>query len=205
VVFSTPAGSVSLSSFSPAGGSGQQQQSSGGGFQQQSSSASAQHQAAAMAPMQPMQPMAPMPAMQQQSWWPAELGVPASSGAQNDLRYAVFPATGRLAVERNGRCRVFDVGDRIISGISLQSTGGDLILSTPDGDRPLSHFPEISQTPHERQAESASAAAEAPSIATTCSADDPYAALERLGALKAKGILTEEEFSSKKAELLARL
>ena len=25
-------------------------------------------------------------------WWPAELGTPASVGAQNDMRYAFFPA-----------------------------------------------------------------------------------------------------------------
>jgi hypothetical protein len=34
---------------------------------------------------------------------------------------------------------------------------------------------------------------------------DIFAAIERLGDLKAKGILTDEEFTAKKAELLARL
>jgi hypothetical protein len=35
--------------------------------------------------------------------------------------------------------------------------------------------------------------------------DDIFAKIERLAALHAKGILTDEEFSTKKAELLARL
>jgi Short C-terminal domain len=35
--------------------------------------------------------------------------------------------------------------------------------------------------------------------------DEVMATLEKLGDLKAKGILTEEEFSAKKAELLKKL
>ncbi|MCT0225485.1 SHOCT domain-containing protein [Synechococcus sp. CS-1328] len=168
-----------------------------------------------MSSMQPMSPMQPMSAMQQQpSWWPAELGVPASSGAQNELRYAIFPAAGRLAVEHSGHCRVFDVSGQAIRGVSLQSGTGDLILSTAEGDRPLSQFPEISpatEVAPERPAQITATTATAttsnatPVTTPTGGTDDPYAALERLGELKAKGILTEEEFSSKKAELLARL
>ena len=32
------------------------------------------------------------------AWWPAELGIPAASGAQNAMRYAYFPAQRRLAI-----------------------------------------------------------------------------------------------------------
>src|SRR5688572_8083196 len=46
------------------------------------------------------------------------------------------------------------------------------------------------------------AAAAAP---TTVKAEDVMATLEKLGELKAKGILTQEEFDSKKAELLKKL
>jgi len=237
VVFSTPSGHVSLSSFSPSGGFGQQQQSGGGtqqqssgggsqqqssagGLHQQSSSSFASRQAAAMAPMTMapmsmapmagMQPMAAMPAMQQQSWWPAELGEPASCGAQNDLRYATFPARGRLAVEHSGHCRVFDVGSETISGLSLNSASGELMLSTPEGERPLAQFPEVGvaaqPAPEPPPASEPTAASATPAAAPAASgSDDPYAALERLGELKAKGILTEEEFSRKKAELLDRL
>ena len=50
----------------------------------------------------------------------------------------------------------------------------------------------------------ASAAAAAPTAAPM-TPDEVIATLEKLGALKAKGILTEEEFSAKKAELLKKL
>jgi len=36
-------------------------------------------------------------------------------------------------------------------------------------------------------------------------ADDPLALIERLAGLRQKGILTEDEFAAKKAELLSRL
>jgi hypothetical protein len=116
------------------------------------------------------------------------------------MRYAVFPAMGRLAVEQAGRCRVFDVGDQVICGVALQGGTGALMLATADGERPLAQFPEI--TPG---SEPASSHANPRSAASGGEGEDPYAALERLGELKAKGILTEEEFSRKKAELLARL
>jgi hypothetical protein len=32
-------------------------------------------------------------ASREANWWPADLGVPSSLGAQNDVRYAYFPAT----------------------------------------------------------------------------------------------------------------
>ena len=38
----------------------------------------------------------------QANWWPADLGLPSSLGAQNEVRYAYFPATRRLAIEING-------------------------------------------------------------------------------------------------------
>jgi len=49
------------------------------------------------------------------------------------------------------------------------------------------------------------AAQEAPAAAAAVKPDDVMATLEKLGELKAKGILTQEEFDSKKAELLKKL
>ncbi len=57
------------------------------------------------------------------NWWPADLGVPSSSGGQNDSRYAVFPATRRLAIQINGVTRVFDTGDHQIGGVQQQQGG----------------------------------------------------------------------------------
>ena len=42
-------------------------------------------------------------------------------------------------------------------------------------------------------------------MAAMPSSDDVIDKIERLAALRAKGILTEDEFAAKKAELLARL
>jgi membrane protease subunit (stomatin/prohibitin family) len=53
-------------------------------------------------------------------------------------------------------------------------------------------------------AQSAASAAAA-QAAATLKPDDVIATLEKLGELKAKGILTEEEFAAKKAELLKKL
>ena len=49
----------------------------------------------------------------------------------------------------------------------------------------------------------AAAAAEAPTVGVK--AEDVMATLEKLGELKSKGILTQEEFDGKKAELLKKL
>jgi hypothetical protein len=54
------------------------------------------------------------------SRWPAALGRPSSSGSQNDMHYAFFPSSKRLAVEESGRTSYFDTGDHRISGISQQ-------------------------------------------------------------------------------------
>jgi hypothetical protein len=36
---------------------------------------------------------------QRSDWWPMNLGTPSAVGAQNNLQYAVFPGTRRLAIE----------------------------------------------------------------------------------------------------------
>lgn len=227
VVFTTAGGSVGLSSFSPAAGSNQQQQSSGSGFQQQSSSgagaAAGMPPMVQMAPMTSMAAMAPMAPMEQQRrWWPEQLGMPAASGAQNGVHYAVFPEQRRLALLQGERCRLFALGDQRVLGLGAQGSGGALMLLTAEGEQPLASLEELDATaqPTSSQITDAAASPDAGTVGagtggagtggsgtggSGSSGDDPYEALERLGALKAKGILTEEEFSSKKAELLARL
>ena len=59
----------------------------------------------------------------QSGWWPEELGQPSSSGAQNGIRYAVFPGTARLAIETGGRVTVYDTGQHQIGGVSQQQGG----------------------------------------------------------------------------------
>jgi hypothetical protein len=55
-------------------------------------------------------------------WWPEHLGQPASTGAQNDTRYAFFPDKRRLAVERDGVVTLYDTGEHSVSGFSQQQS-----------------------------------------------------------------------------------
>ncbi|WP_256354452.1 MULTISPECIES: hypothetical protein [unclassified Variovorax] len=79
-----------------------------------------------MKPMKPMEAMKPM-APPDSSWWPKGLSDPSSSGQQDGMRYAFFPAQRRLAVERDGRLAQYETGDHRITGVS--QTGG----SAPGG------------------------------------------------------------------------
>lgn len=55
-------------------------------------------------------------------WWPESLGAPSSSGAQNQVRYAYFPVTSRLVIERSGNVTIYDTDNYEIHGVS-QSQG----------------------------------------------------------------------------------
>jgi hypothetical protein len=50
------------------------------------------------------------PQTRTEDWWPAGLGRPGAVGAQNDLRYAVFPETRRLVIDDQGTVSVYDTG-----------------------------------------------------------------------------------------------
>lgn len=165
------------------------------------------------------------------NWWPAELGAPSSVGAQNDIRYACFPATRRLAIQLGGgEVRVFDTQDHQISGFSQQQSGDASLTFTSQhgvvrvadlprvagagGPAPQAAAPLAAAAPPPLVAQPAAAVPAPPSAVAAAPAppaggitDDEviFARIERLAGLKQKGILTEEEFAAKKAELLARL
>ena len=143
------------------------------------------------------------------SWWPAELGSPNSTGAQNDLRYAWFQGTKRLAIQQGGRLRVYDTGNHLISGFGQQQ-GSDqsLTFSSQFGVVRVADLPEITTEAPARPAETASSEAAQPRAAAPTApgnSDDIFKTLERLAELHQKGIVTAEEFAAKKAELLSRL
>ena len=75
------------------------------------------------------------PDQSRDTWWPAELGSSASTGAQNGLRYACFPERRRLAVEREGRVTLYDTAEHRLTGFAQQQGGGGTPLSFtgPDG------------------------------------------------------------------------
>jgi hypothetical protein len=61
-------------------------------------------------------------------WWPAGLGSPGAVGAQNDLRYAVFPETRRLVIDDHGAITIYDTGSHQIFGVA-QAQSADRTLS----------------------------------------------------------------------------
>jgi len=146
----------------------------------------------------------------QSNWWPADLGVPSSLGAQNEVRYAYFPATRCLAIDINGKVTVYDTQDHQISGFSQQQPGsGSLSFSSQLGGVDVSRLPAVSGVSGTKTSPEPmrQAATEQPATTSRAAAahEDILAAIERLAELHARGVLTEAEFSAKKAELLDRL
>jgi hypothetical protein len=164
------------------------------------------------------------------AWWPSDLGQPSSSGGQNDARYAYFPNARRLAISRNGQVTIYDTLDHSIGGVQQQQGGssGSLSFSSqfgtftvdslpradgqgaPPAPPPMESFaqsnydPPPAYQPAYQPAPSQQTYA-APMSAQPQSHDEILSALERLASLHQKGVLTDAEFSAKKAELLSRL
>jgi hypothetical protein len=168
------------------------------------------------------------------NWWPADLGMPGSTGGQNNLRYAYFPAARRLAVDINGQVSVYDTGQHQIGGFSQQQSGDQSITFTSQfGLVRVADLPRINpvntgaapQQPYASQPDPLQAApwvqpAPAPMPpppppmassppnqfgAPQAQHDEIVALIEKLAELHKKSILTDSEFESKKAELLSRL
>lgn len=77
-------------------------------------------------------------------WWPAELGSPSTSGAQNATRYAVFPDKQRLVIDDHGSVSVYDTGDHQIFGVAqAQSASTSLTFTSQNGPVDLSQLPKI--------------------------------------------------------------
>jgi hypothetical protein len=144
--------------------------------------------------------------------WPAELGTPAASGAQNAMRYAYFPEKHRLAIAVHGHLRIYDTLDHQVSGVSQQQgTGSTLIFTSQHGVVEVNTLPVIASgrpgSPEDMSPVSTSPVSTPAPVpdAVATQTMDIFATLERLAELKQKGILSEEEFTAKKAELLRRI
>ncbi|MDP2417358.1 MAG: SHOCT domain-containing protein [Hydrogenophaga sp.] len=152
-------------------------------------------------------------------WWPADLRWPNSTGAQNNVRYAYFAQAQRLAIEVHGSVTVYDTLDHQIGGFSQQqSGGGSLSFSSQYGLMDVASLPVVSRdgmapmpapapmqpAPFQNNAPAPFAPYPTAAVAEAGS-PDIFAAIERLASLHAKGVLTDAEYGSKKAELLARL
>lgn len=127
---------ISSGSFQSQSQGGQRQGAYGGGQQQQQTGSG---------PVGRVSLFVPPPAGSSGQWWSADLGRPTSTGAQNDVRYAYFAQTRRLAIEVNGRVTVCDTLDHQISGFSQQqSSGGSLTFSSQHGLVEVASLPVLS-------------------------------------------------------------
>ena len=174
----------------------------------------------------PASPMSSTIGFTSANWWPADLGVPSATGAQNDARYAIFPSTRRLAIQINGVTKVFDTGEHHIGGVQQQQGGGygsvgftsqlgtfSVSSLSELGVREVADTPTAAPSPqYQGQYQSGPPTKSAPPVQAAerghGGSGDPatvVAAIESLAGLHARGILSDEEFAAKKAELLARL
>ncbi|WP_375465639.1 SHOCT domain-containing protein [uncultured Methylobacterium sp.] len=132
------------------------------------------------------------------AWWPAALGTPSSAGAQDGLRYAYFPELRRLAIESGTGLALYDTGEHRISGVS--QANGDLRFTGPGGSVALHALRRLdADGPAAPRGDGIAAAPPAPAQG------DIIAMIERLAELHRRGVLTEREFTDKKAELLSRI
>lgn len=146
------------------------------------------------------------------NWWPGDLGYPSSSGSQNSTRYAFFPQARRLAVQRDGQVTVFDTLDHQIGGVSQQQGGGSSLTFTSQyGTLSTLSLPLVSGPGLQAGNSTNFAAPPAPVYPPAPAGNAPppsgdlVTLLEKLGQLRDAGILTPEEFTSKKTDLLNRL
>lgn len=147
-------------------------------------------------------------------WWPADLRWPNSTGAQNGVRYAYFAQARRLVIDIAGTVTVYNTLDHQIGGFSQQqSVGGTLSFNSQYGLMDVASLPVISSNGRPPMAAApACQPAPAPSPAYSAAPAAPggrdadiFGSIERLADLRAKGVLSDDEFSAKKAELLSRL
>jgi hypothetical protein len=76
-------------------------------------------------------PMSAMPGLTWNTparWWPAHLGTPSATGGQNDLQYAYFPSSNRLAIKWRSTMSLYDTTGYAINGVSQQQQQGHSIV-----------------------------------------------------------------------------
>ncbi|MDA8743738.1 SHOCT domain-containing protein [Rubripirellula amarantea] len=192
----------SFQSQSQSGGSDHQTQTAGGGFSQNSL-------------------FVPDP---NQNWWPTELGQPSASGSQNHVKYAYFANARRLAVATGSDIWVYDTQQHNIGGFSQQQSGdGSITFTSQFGTVSLSTLPVVSRNgvantaPVENIAPTPApqpVAAPEPLPTSqpassngqaTSNSSDIFDQINRLGELRDKSYITQEEFDQKRAELLSRI
>jgi hypothetical protein len=158
-------------------------------------------------------------------WWPPGLVGPSTSGAQNGVRYACFPAERRVVIERNGALEIYDTGAHEIDRVVLQQEPGSRMRFTGQhGPVDLASFQRVTDEEEASAASPSDASTDvsplpddalptmpaagvppAPAPRPAGTHDEVLDTIDRLAQLHQRGVLTPDEFNSKKAELLGRL
>jgi hypothetical protein len=100
-------------------------------------------------------------------WWGGDLGTASTTGSQNNMRYAYFPAARRLAVGIGDDVTIYDTQDHEISGVSQQQGGNaSLTFSSQRGLVRVTDLPVVSPK---------SNSAKAPKPETTTRPNDIFA------------------------------
>ena len=148
--------------------------------------------------------------------------IPKRTGGQPTWAYLVQRATRtmcdtptsrnsrRLAVKTGGQVWVYDTLNHQIGGFSQQQgSGSSITFSSQFGTVDLCSLPVLSRHGQPVQASSPPGSPHVSSPITSAGnapiGGDVFASLERLGELRDKGIVSEEEFNNKKADLLSRV
>jgi hypothetical protein len=135
------------------------------------------------------------------------------------VRYAYFRAPRRLAILLNGQVTVYDTLDHEIQGFAQhQSVGGSLTFTSQYGVVDLATLSIVSppgalQQAQEQGVPPGERGTTAPGSRHTpgqppqggTPEGDVLTLIERLAALQARGLLSDEEYAAKKADLLRRL
>ncbi len=199
-----------------------------GSFQSQSQSGSGYQNQSTGGPAGQSSLFVPDP---EDHWWPQDLGTPNSLGSQNNVRYAYFANSRRLAVKTGADVWVYDTLDHQIGGFSQQqglgssitftsqfgtvnlgtlpvvSRNGQAVQSNPTPVPPIAPVAPIAPAPAAEPGPfppTPDSPASKPNVVTE-SHDIILDAIARLGELRDKGILTDDEFNAKKSDLLSRL
>ena len=160
-------------------------------------------------------------------WWPSDLRWPNSTGAQNGVRYAYFAQARRLAIELNGSVTVYDTQDHQIGGFSQQqSYGSSVTFSSPYGLVDVTRLPVVSVNgvqhnlnvsgntnpfSHAQSSGPEFVVAQAPlplqpRLGNATAGDaNIFLMIEKLADLRSRAIISDDDFHTKKTELLARL
>lgn len=147
-------------------------------------------------------------------WYPNELGQPSSSGSQNQMRYAYFPHMQRLAIETSGEVWIYDTLHHSINGFSQQQgNGANIKLSSSAGDVDLLSLSVVSRNgvtlapPAPPKAPSINEPIKnsPPNVCQSNRKEELINTIHKLGELHQDGILTDDEFYTKKQDLLSQI